>query len=202
MTPIEKANYWLTLNPLFLDTETTGIASAEIVDIAIIDALGEVCLNSLVCPTRPIPLAVTDVHGITNQMVSLNHAPSFPDIWPHIKHFLRGRHVVVYNAAYDQARLFDSALYTNLKDDAEKFFNRLQIQRDRDLPAPVFHCAMELYAEFFGEWNNHRQSFRWQKLGAALDQQHIDISHLALHRALADAEACRLLVRHMARGAQ
>ena len=66
-----RAQQILAGQPIFLDTETTGLdPRAEIVEIALIDHDGAVLLESLVKPTRPIPQDATRIHRITDGMVA------------------------------------------------------------------------------------------------------------------------------------
>ena len=59
MTPKQQASEWL-LNCHILDTETTGLDNqAEIVEISIIAQQGQVVLDTLVKPLRPIPADAT-----------------------------------------------------------------------------------------------------------------------------------------------
>ena len=67
---------------VILDTETTGLDDAEIVEIAIIDRLGEILLHRLIKPTISIPVEVTEIHGISDAMVA--DAPTFPEVYPRI----------------------------------------------------------------------------------------------------------------------
>jgi DNA polymerase-3 subunit epsilon len=67
---------------VILDTETTGIVRAEIVEIAIINHLGETRLDTLIKPSIPIPAEVTELHGISDAMVA--DAPTFPEAYPRI----------------------------------------------------------------------------------------------------------------------
>lgn len=56
-------------NYIILDTETTGLDNtAEIVEISVINDQGEVLLDTLIKPTKPIPGDATAIHGITNEM--------------------------------------------------------------------------------------------------------------------------------------
>ena len=58
-------------SPVYLDTETTGLdKTAEIVEIAVVDDAGQILINQLVRPSKPIPAEVTLLHGITNEMVA------------------------------------------------------------------------------------------------------------------------------------
>lgn len=180
------AREWLSRRPVFLDTETTGLDGAQICDIALLDTDGGILLNTLVRPTVPIPPAAA-VHGITDADVA--GAPPFRDVWLAIRKLLAGRDVVVYNAGYDQARLLDSARAVGLREDAEQFLYAILPQLHR---APVWRCAMQLYAGYRGEWNEKRGGWKWQKLGEAARQCGIELSaDMRLHRALADAELAR-----------
>jgi DNA polymerase-3 subunit epsilon len=80
---VRWARTQLTLdNWAILDTETTGLYNAEIVEIAIISNRGEPLLNTLVKPTLTIPAKATSIHGINDDMVAT--AQTFPEIYPQI----------------------------------------------------------------------------------------------------------------------
>jgi DNA polymerase III subunit epsilon len=97
---IRKARELLLVNPLFLDTETTGLGSdAEIVEVAIIDSKGNSVYESLVKPSRKIPRDAVQIHGITDQMVQ--DAPKWSEIWFQINDILLGRYTGIYNADFD-----------------------------------------------------------------------------------------------------
>ena len=76
----QTAKLWLDSDPLFLDTETTGLHDdAEIVDVAVIDITGRSVLSTLVRPAGVIPVAATRIHGITPEMVA--GAPTMDMLW-------------------------------------------------------------------------------------------------------------------------
>jgi len=55
---------------IYLDTETTGLSyDSKIVEIAIINYVGEILLNTLVNPEMPIPLTSSKIYNITNDMI-------------------------------------------------------------------------------------------------------------------------------------
>lgn len=171
----------MTIRPLFLDTETTGLGrDAEVCQIAIVDYDGDVLLDTLVHPTRPIPPDATAIHHITNAMVA--RAPTFAEIWRQLDETLYLRNVIIYNAEYDLRVLRQSARVKGLTFE----------------PRAKFYCAMWAYAEFHGEYDDYRGSYRWIKLGVALRQMGIDAANVTLHTALADAEMTRRLVRKIA----
>ncbi|HLB49726.1 MAG TPA: 3'-5' exonuclease, partial [Anaerolineales bacterium] len=162
--PSNIARGWLELDPVYLDTETTGIENAQVCDIAILAADGAPIVDTLVRPTISIPRSATAIHGITDEMVA--GAPSFANIWPAIHAALSNRWVVVYKADYDRARLWDSAQAVGI--DSQRFiFGDLSLSRSHEPGAPHWLCAMELYAEFHGELDAFHDNYRWQKLGNA-----------------------------------
>ncbi len=64
---------------VILDTETTGLYDAEIVEIAIINHCGEMLRATLIKPSISIPAEVTEIHGISDAMVA--DAPTFPEVY-------------------------------------------------------------------------------------------------------------------------
>lgn len=154
-------------NYLILDTETTGLGNdAQICQIAIINAQGETLLNTLVKPTVAIPPSASNIHGITDDKVQ--DAPSWADIASQVETILRGQDVVIYNANYDLGVLVQTARAHELK------FN-LNFSD---------YCAMEAFAEVYGEWNDYHGNYRWQSLSTAANYYLADTSDA--HDALAD----------------
>jgi len=179
----QTARQWLDRNPLFLDTETTGIDErAEICEIAVVAADGTSLVATLVRPTGPIPDGAQRVHGIADEDV--RDAPTFGELAPTLRDVLDGREVVIYNADYDIRLLTQSAQARQLP------------RQSWDRP-PTFHCAMRLYAEYHGDWDPSRQSYTWHKQGAAARALGLALPD-DLHRARADAELCRRIVHAMA----
>lgn len=190
---IENAKTLITLDPLFLDTETTGLSEHdEICEIAVIDIAGTVLLDTLVKPTIPIPPSATHIHMITNEMVS--QAPTFLEIYPDLDKILRGRVVVVYNASFDQNMIWNSMGAHQINRDAVWWKD---IKQEDGSWFSFWRDLMTPYSAFHGHYNSYRQDYRWQRLGAAGIQ--CDISLPAnLHRAHADAETTRRILLHMA----
>lgn len=166
---------------LVLDTETTGLHVGEIVQIAIVDHIGNTLLDTLVKPVLGIPSDATAIHGITNEMVM--NAPGWNVIAPQVMDIVKGRDLVVYNAKYDRKMMHQSNEHYNL----EKIEWR-EIAR--------WWCAMEAYAEYYGDWNSYHGSYRWQGLTKAMFQQNLPTQ--AAHSALGNCLMTLALVRKMA----
>src|SRR4030095_8856652 len=84
-----------------LDLETTGtnLGSDRIIEIAIVKILpdgNQVIKRKLVNPQMPIPKAVTEFHGITDEMVK--DAPTFKQIAHELKQVLDGCDLAGYNS--------------------------------------------------------------------------------------------------------
>jgi DNA polymerase III subunit epsilon len=153
------------MRTLFLDTETTGLKPPQdgIVEIAIVDESGDVVLDELVNPGRPIGFA-SSIHGITDEMVA--DAPPMELLLPSIERIVRDAHVVIYNAAFD-TRFFPDELRGAAK----------------------ISCAMHAFSRLFPPPRGGR-SYRWWKLTAAAEHVGYEWDGAA-HRALADARAAR-----------
>lgn len=88
--------------PVFLDTETTGLSPARgaaIVELAIVDAAGNVLIDSLVDPGKSIPADASRIHGITDDMV--RGKPKLADLMPQVVEIISTDLVVIYNASFD-----------------------------------------------------------------------------------------------------
>ena len=107
-------------------------------------------------------------------------APTFTDLYTEFSVLLAGKIVIAYNVAYERGVIRSEC-------------------KLRKLPVPRINkwaCAMLTYAQFWGEWNSHRKSFKWQKLGNACKQQNIILDNA--HNAAADCQATLALIKAMA----
>lgn len=162
-----------------LDSETTGLGTdAEICQIAIIDSSGKVLLDTLVKPVRPIPPDATRIHGITNEMVKDAKPFDHHIVWDLLVH----HNVIIYNANYDTDLLYQSE-------------NALKQENFQWMRGINFYCAMEAFAEIYGDWNDYRQSYRWQKLETACRYYKVKATdaHSALGDCLATLEVCKAM---------
>lgn len=136
-----------------LDTETTGLSlNAEICQIAIVDSDSEVVMDTLVKPHCAISDGAIDIHGITNHRVK--DAPPWSEVRNEVRETIRDDHVVIYNASFDIRLMQQSDVAAGFGD------------RDwSDIAS--YHCAMLAFAEWYGEWSEYRQAFKWQPLRTA-----------------------------------
>lgn len=153
----------------YLDTETTGLVGAEMVECAIVDDSGRTILDTLCNPGRPIPSDASRIHGITDADVA--QAPPAAAVRAFVKELVRGHTLIIYNASYDV-----------------QFFPGI-----RDCCADI-KCCMKAITPLFGEWSDRHQNYRFVRLSYAATKVGYT-SDEPLHRAKADALACRAVWR-------
>lgn len=176
---IYQARQILSQQPVYLDTETTGLdRSAEIVEISIVDHDGNILFESLVRPSQPIPLDATRIHHITESMVQ--DYPTWPAIWPKVRSLLFGRVLAIYNEEFDIRMMRQSHKCYGLP--WKEQFNAF--------------CIMTLYALYRGEWDYRRHAFRYYSLKNAGLQCNINLPNT--HRATDDALLSRSILHYIA----
>lgn len=169
----------LSKDLVFLDTETTGIDRAsEIVEVALVDKAGNLLYESFVKPQNPIPADVTRIHNITNDMVL--HAQAWPILWPTIRGFFVGKTIAAYNVEFDLRMMQQSMV-------------RYRIPWKETLRS---FCVMKLFAEFHGEWDPRRSTYRYISLDMAGKLSGIPLPNS--HRAADDARLALAVLQHMA----
>ena len=177
---IQEARVLLETNPVYLDTETTGMhLSAEVIEIGIIDDLGEMLFDQLIRPRGKIDPAAGRVHGITYEMLA--SAPTWEQVWPQAEAVLLGRKIGVYNVEFDLRLIKQS-------------HNRSWMTWA--LPDANFFDIMKLYARFYGDWDPYHKSFRYQSLEIAGRQCGIKLPNA--HRAVDDCLLTRALLHYIA----
>ncbi len=154
---------------LLLDTETTGLHwGAEVIQVAVISPDGTELVNSLVKPLARIEKSAAAIHRITNEAVL--SAPAFSEIYPALREILKPEILLIsYNAGFDRRMLRQSCQKYSLPD----FEN-------------LWQCAMEMYAQWYGEWNSHFGNYKWQPLQGGD------------HTALGDCKATLQTIKSMA----
>lgn len=181
------ARDWLALDPLYLDTETTGLDStAEVVDLAVLNPKGVALLSTFIKPHNASVTAAYMIHGI--EPAQLEAAPTFDQVLPRLLELLRGAHVCAYSQAFDVRMLQQSARARGI---------------ELEPLGAIWHDPMPLYAEFNGQRAGRQRlgkdrpaGYVNQKLAVAAERCGLAVP--VSHRATADAETMRLLLHHMA----
>lgn len=154
---------------VLLDTETTGLYDAQIVEIAVVDRTGQTLLDTFIKPTIPIPPETTAIHGITDAMVAA--APTFCEVYPRIVKALKDKRVLIYNSAFDIKILNYCCRLHGLP--------ILKLQKRSE-------CLMEWAAQWGGDWSYYYKDYKYFPLPSGN------------HRALGDCLAAFELVKLMA----
>ncbi len=158
-----------------LDTETTGLKGAEVIEVALVDTRGATRLDTLVRPkaARMNPYAQR-VHGLS--LRDLNDQPTWPEVLPELLKLAQNATILAWNAPFD-ARMLE------------------QTSAAWGLPHPklLFVCAMRLYAKTHGKsaYGLHKAVVT-EGLDALLTQHQS-------HRALGDVMFTLELLRRLAR---
>jgi DNA polymerase-3 subunit epsilon len=158
---------WLSQDPVFLDTETTGLGNdAEALEIGLTDASGCVVFETRLKPTVSIEPAAAAVHGISD--AELDDAPSWPDIAQQLQHHIGQRPLVIFNAGFDTRILKQTAAAHG---DSAEWLDGLTV-----------YCAMQLAADHYGATNRYGTI----SLASAVGQAGLSWSGRA-HSAVTDA---------------
>ncbi len=177
---LERARQVIELNPIFLDTETTGVGLYDLViEVGIVDLAGSVLFSGLINPERAIPEDAIKIHGITDEMV--REAPTMKSTWPEIESILRDRAIGIYNAEFD---------FRLMKQSVENAVMLWSIHRNQTF------CMMNMFAAWYGEWNRRANNFKSQKLEFAGNFCGIDLPNS--HHAVDDAKLTAALLRYLA----
>jgi len=123
-------------NWIILDTETTELENAEIVEIAVINHQGTPLINTLVKPTITISQEAKLVHGIEG--INVANAPSFTEIYYQLREVIHEKIIIIYNAKFDIEVINYCCEIHNLP--------KLKIKA---------FCLMELYAQWYGEYSEY-----------------------------------------------
>lgn len=176
---IEYAQKKLLENPVYLDTETTGLGNTdEIIEISIVSMDGDVLFDSLIKPKQAIPAASTAINHITMEMVA--DFPTFPQIWPVLLEILLPVPIGMYNAEFDTRMITQS-----MANYGEKIKQRLHA-----------FDIMNVYSDFRATWDPRHNTMRRHRLEDAGKYLGIPIPNS--HRALDDAKLTRAVFHRIA----
>lgn len=133
---------------------------------------GEIIINTLVKPKNAIPAGASAIHGITDDMVA--NAPDAAEVIKQVSDITQGHTIIIYNAK------FDLQWFPSLHETA------------------VVFCAMERFAEHYGDWNEYYESYRWQDLKTAGNHAGYKLPEgMNTHRALADCLITQAVWGHL-----
>ncbi len=139
---------------VFLDLETTGLSFTQdrIVEIAMLKISvdgSRLMKRKLINPERPIPKEVSEIHGITDEMVK--DAPTFKQAANEIRQFMEGADLGGYNSnKFDWPLLVEEFLRAGLEFetegrklvDVQKIYHMME---PRNLSAAYkFYCNKDL----------------------------------------------------------
>lgn len=134
------AHMWLIQEPLFLDTETTGLDNtAQVLEIGLVNARGETVYHTRLKPTVSIDPDAAAVHGISEDLLA--DAPSWPDIASLLQQHVGQRPLVIFNREFDMRILRQTAAAHN---DPAGWLDSLTV-----------YCAMRLAAGYYGPTNRY-----------------------------------------------
>ena len=162
---------------VYLDIEATGLEPKdEVVAIGIVDAAGNVLLDTLVRPQRKTTWPRTQrIHGISPAHVAT--APTWPQLAPAIRAAVHGCAMVAYGARFDA-----------------RFVCRLLARYRR------IHCCRQAWTDYVGQWSPNAgpnagppRPGSWRTLVDAAATVGFDWQRAGggPHTAIADAQACR-----------
>jgi DNA polymerase III subunit epsilon len=176
---ITVAREVISKQPIYLDTETTGLnENDEIIEIAIIDHNGSLKLNSLIRPTIQIPMSSTNINGISDPMV--RQAPFWNSIWPQVNELLKNHIICTYNSEFDRRMMMQSQRKFKLPWDTGHFFFDI----------------MGLFSIFNHEWDPIHRSYRLIRLENAGIKLGIHLPNS--HRSLDDTRLARAVLHSIA----
>lgn len=116
-----------------IDIETTGLNSHkdEIIEVAALKVAGEKIVGqfeTLVRSTRPIPKEVTELTGITNEML-LKDGVELTNALPALLEFVGGLTMIAYNAPFDLAFLQEACRQCGAKELENRMIDLLYLAR-------------------------------------------------------------------------
>ncbi len=189
-----KTNYEKIGTFVVIDTETTGLNCGQhsIIEIAAIlfeNWKPKLKFETLLKPSAPIPYDITNLTGITNDMVAC--APRFAQIADSLLKFISSYNLVGHNLTFDLKFLYKNGLDFYSK--KRKYFDTLSISQ-KVLKKPSYKWDKDLESY---EINYDRDyDVENHKLDTLCDYYSIRDNDFA-HRALSDAYATGILFQKL-----
>lgn len=164
---IDYAKNKINDDPVYLDTETTGLENDdEIIEIAIVDSSGNVAFESFIRPQKPIPASATTINNITNAMVA--NSPTWAEIWPTIKNLLSNHPIGMYNAEFDVRMILQTMKINHIPYITR--FNAFDV--------------MKIYSDYMRSDRRYRLEQAGRNLGIAIPNSHRAADDTLLTRAI------------------
>lgn len=126
---------WFSQEPLFLDTETTGLGNtAQVIEVALTDASGNAVFETRL--SSSVPVEALAIHGV--DAYALSGSPAWPDVATQLQRIIDRYPPIIFNSAFDLRIL------------------RQTTAAYHDPASGVsVHCVMQLSAKFFGATNRY-----------------------------------------------
>ncbi len=185
MNTQQMAQSILKTNPVFLDTETTGLGEDDqIIEISVINTQGRVMIDKLVKTQKECHPKALETHGISPEKIA-EFGYDWTLIQPVLLSIFGCYPVAIFNASFD-LRLIK------------------QTCAEHGLPVPdcVHIDVMELANRHFNRhaiWDKERSQFRRLSLARCCELAGVEFEGKA-HRALSDSKVTLALLQAMAAG--
>lgn len=173
----DEARELINIDPLFLDTETTGLDyDDEIIELAVLDTSGKELINTLIRPIKEISWGAFEANGISESM--LIDKPALVSISNEVNDILSGRVIVAHNASFDSRML-------------RQTFDRYGISEPENMQ---FRCTMSLISLLSDNRYTSLGETMWWARAKWPERDDTNRSH----RAAYDAECVRRIVMALA----
>ena len=102
---------------LIVDTETTGLHKrAEVIEVVAVDTTGNVRFSSFSMPQDPIPIAASNIHGLTHPYLKKARAMPWPRVQVRLAPILEQAQILIaWNAPFDRRMLEQTAARHDLQ---------------------------------------------------------------------------------------
>ena len=149
-------------NYVVFDIETTGLDPEfdEIIEIGAVkikDGIKIDTFNSLIKPEYEIDEFITELTGITNEMVE--NAPSIDEVLPKFMDFIRDYIIIGHNVNFDINFIYDNLEELNIPPITNDFVDTLRISR-RLIPELKHHKLSDLANYFNIDTNGSHRSLK------------------------------------------
>lgn len=156
------------MKAIVIDTETTGIRPCDdVLQVSIIDFDGKILFNEYMKPICVIEWPEAErVNGISPDMVK--DCKTILYYKEEIQKIIDDAELIIgYNTGFDLNILEDKGI----------------VSKDKKT-----YDVMQTFAEIYGDWNEYRQSYKWQKLTTCANYYHYTWEEDA-HNSLGDVKA-------------